>query len=518
MHLGFSYVGLIYLLMLYIPNIIWTKNQPEGYEDVVGNENKILLVFERVGEVLATVVALFFSDFNIRINAWSIWLIISFACMVIYEIYWIRYFKGEKTLETFYGSFLGIPVPGASLPVVAFFLLGIYGSNILMIVTSVILGIGHIGIHLAHAKEAGIVRKKSNIFVRILKLLVIIVLVLNFVLISFVIAARNVRYVPHYANLPKGVEEETYINLCGQDQYVQMMGRDVSNPVIICLHGGPASPDSYDVYAYADKLSDAFTFVCWDQRGCGKTYVKNQAIDPGGDTVSFEQALEDLDALVDYVRDRFAQDKVIILGHSYGTILGSTYVTNHPDKVSAYIAVAQVTDIEDNLIYGYNDALEKAKESGEDVKPLTDAYDAFKKDKNLETYSALNIAVNAYHPVAVADNVLALSLFSPYFDMKEMDWFMLQMTEMDKAYSINSKLLDKIFTFDAYSEKTDYEVPVYFVCGTDDWVCPQTMIEEYINTINAPKKDMLLLQGCGHNCQYSLPDEFAEFIRNIKRF
>ena len=73
--------------------------------------------------------------------------------MILYEIYWIRYFKSEKTMQDMYSSILGIPVAGATLPVIAFFLLGIYGKNIPLIVSVIILGIGHIGIHLEHKKE-----------------------------------------------------------------------------------------------------------------------------------------------------------------------------------------------------------------------------------------------------------------------------------------------------------------------------------------------------------------------------
>lgn len=73
--------------------------------------------------------------------------------MILYEIYWVRYFKSEKTMVDFYRSLLGIPVAGASLPVAAFLLLGVYGRNIFMIISAVILGIGHIGIHLQHRKE-----------------------------------------------------------------------------------------------------------------------------------------------------------------------------------------------------------------------------------------------------------------------------------------------------------------------------------------------------------------------------
>ncbi len=151
--MGFSYVGLVFLIMLFVPNLFWTKNKPLDYEKYAANENRLLLILERSGEVLVTCLALIFSDFNVRLSVWSLWLAAAFLLMVLYEVYWIRYFRSEKTMADFYSSLLGIPVAGASLPVSAFLLLGIYGKNPIMLVSVVILGIGHIGIHLNHKKE-----------------------------------------------------------------------------------------------------------------------------------------------------------------------------------------------------------------------------------------------------------------------------------------------------------------------------------------------------------------------------
>lgn len=149
---GFSYVGLIFLLMLTVPNLIWTRHQPKGYD--YRNENKVLLIFERVGQVCVTCTALVFSDFNIHDwSAWSFWQIAAVVLMVMYECWWIRYFESEKTLKDFYSSFCGVPVAGATLPVIAFFFMGLYGKVIWLIVSVVILGIGHIGIHLQHLRE-----------------------------------------------------------------------------------------------------------------------------------------------------------------------------------------------------------------------------------------------------------------------------------------------------------------------------------------------------------------------------
>ena len=153
-HFGFSYIGFIFLLMLMIPNIIWNKNQPKDYEKYVKNENKVLLTFERIGEMLVTCISLIFNDFNInKISNWTIILLIAFILMILYEIYWIRYFKSNRTMKDMYSSLLGIPVAGATLPIFAFLLLGIYGKNVFLIIATIILGIGHIGIHLNHRKE-----------------------------------------------------------------------------------------------------------------------------------------------------------------------------------------------------------------------------------------------------------------------------------------------------------------------------------------------------------------------------
>ncbi len=156
MHFGFSYVGFIFLALLFIPNLFWVKNKPKGYDKYVKNESKILSVLENIGQVLVTCIVLIFKDFNIAVGSRRIpWLIASALFMVLYEVYWIRYFRSEKTMRDFYSSLLGIPVAGATFPVISFTLLGIYGKNVPLLVAVVLLGIGHIGIHWNHKKEIG---------------------------------------------------------------------------------------------------------------------------------------------------------------------------------------------------------------------------------------------------------------------------------------------------------------------------------------------------------------------------
>jgi hypothetical protein len=150
---GFSYIGLIWLLLLFVPNLLWAKKRPDGYDELAKSENKVLLVFERVGQAAVVCSALVFSDYNpTAFSGWTAWLIASAILMLLYEAAWVRYFI-SPTLKTFYGRLLFIPVPLASLPVLAFLLLGLYGKVLILIASAVILGVGHIGIHGQHIRR-----------------------------------------------------------------------------------------------------------------------------------------------------------------------------------------------------------------------------------------------------------------------------------------------------------------------------------------------------------------------------
>ena len=148
---GFSYMGVIFLALLLIPNLAWAKSQPKGYDP--SGESRLLLVLERAGEVLVTCLLLVTADLNLRLwSPWSFWLLLSGVFMALYEGFWLRYFRGGHTLEDFYGSFCGVPVAGATLPVLAAACLGAYGRSAWLLLAAVVLGIGHIGIHLEHRK------------------------------------------------------------------------------------------------------------------------------------------------------------------------------------------------------------------------------------------------------------------------------------------------------------------------------------------------------------------------------
>lgn len=145
----FSFVGLIYILLLMIPNMIWTKYQPLGYQS--NYENKILVIFERIGQVLVTTISIFFLDISFDLK--NIYFDLSILFMIMYEICWIRYFMSERTMNDFYQTLLFIPVPLAILPILAFLCISLMSMNMVLMIAVSILAIGHIGIHLQHKRE-----------------------------------------------------------------------------------------------------------------------------------------------------------------------------------------------------------------------------------------------------------------------------------------------------------------------------------------------------------------------------
>ena len=113
----------------------------------------MLRTLERVGQVLTVAAAVLFANTNLRPwTPWSWWLVAAAVLMTAYEVGWIRYFTSSRTMWDFYRSLLGVPVPLATLPVTAFLLLGVYGHLLPLIAATVVLGIGHIGIHLQHKR------------------------------------------------------------------------------------------------------------------------------------------------------------------------------------------------------------------------------------------------------------------------------------------------------------------------------------------------------------------------------
>ena len=348
----------------------------------------------------------------------------------------------------------------------------------------------------------------------ILKWSGITVLTLLVAAILFVCITRGVTYFFNHIDAPNSVDEGIYVTLGGQEQYLLIRGENVENPVMIWLHGGPSSPDAFANYTFQKHLVDEYTVVNWDQRGCGRTYYRNNDVDPNNETASFEQAQADLDELVNYLTDRFDTDKVILVGHSYGTMLGSKYTLEHPDKVAAYIGIGQFVDV-DSDIYSYEDALVIAKSKGDDTTALEAAYDKYSKDVTLVNMMNLRGLVSKYHPVPNEANTIWLGIASPYMGFDDLRWFLKQMGDFEEYVKLNQQLFNYIMFADVRDYGMEYQVPVGFISGSEDWITPVRYSEDYYNAVSAPKKDIALIDGCGHSPHYDSPEEFFDELKGM---
>ena len=540
MHFGFSYIGLLLLIMLFVPNIHWAKNKPERYDEFSGNENKILVFLERVGEVLVSTLILIFKECNIRLHSiWIVWLILAFVLMILYEFYWLRYFKSKKTMADQYSSFAGFPVAGASLPVIAVIFLGIYAYNIFIIVAGIILGIGHIGIHLAHRKEAleivegegaalgeasdgegdtlaetskkakntKKINKKHGRVGRIIRRILMVPVYIIIAIVIVCVTIRNYNFFNNYIDTKKGIDEEIFVEINGQEQFITIRGRDKNAPVIVYLHGGPGSPDSMMAYTFTNELIDEYTVVCWDQRGCGRTYIRNN--DKDNATVSFEQAEDDLDKLVDYLSERFGQEKIIVMGHSYGSVLGSRYAYDHPEKVKAFIGIGQFVNFASSAKCEYEDALAKAQAAGDDTSALTAAYEKFVKEYTVPASSEMSDLAAPYHQAPRQRSTILAGLVSPTLCTDDFLWLTKQLS-FESFMKYNGTLMDYLMSVDLRESQKSYEVPVFFISGGCDWNCAWNDMEDYAKSAGV-KYD--IIEGCGHYVHNDAPKEFAEIVK-----
>lgn len=153
MQLGFSIVGSAFLLALFIPNIRWAKRQPAGYEELQKRESRVLLVLERVGQVLTTCTPLISVCPEGASFPWALVLVAAALLMILYEIVRVRYFRDGERLDGMHQPLGPVPVPIASLLIAAFVLLGIWHKSPLAAISAIILAVGQIGIHLGHLHE-----------------------------------------------------------------------------------------------------------------------------------------------------------------------------------------------------------------------------------------------------------------------------------------------------------------------------------------------------------------------------
>ncbi|MED1567782.1 alpha/beta hydrolase [Bacillus paramycoides] len=119
---------------------------------------------------------------------------------------------------------------------------------------------------------------------------------------------------------------EEYVPINDANQYLFHSGKKYDNPVLLYLHVGPGSVESLFAHAFQDRLEEIFTIVHWDQRGAGKTFIKNRDKYP-----TIDSMVKDLYEIIQYLKRKYNKEKIVLLGRSWGTVLGSVFVKQYPE-------------------------------------------------------------------------------------------------------------------------------------------------------------------------------------------
>jgi pimeloyl-ACP methyl ester carboxylesterase len=311
--------------------------------------------------------------------------------------------------------------------------------------------------------------------------------------------------------LPGSIAEVRYVNLGGLDQWVMIRGESLANPPLILLHGGPGFSETHFFRRFNTPLEKAFTVVYWDQRGSGKSF--NKEIPPSSMTV--DQFIADLDALVEMVLSRLGGKKVAIFGHSWGSALGPLYACRFPEKVAAYVGSGQLGDWSAAESASYTYALAEARRRG--------------NSKALK--ELLAIGSPPYPAGSLWTERTWLQRFEGQLTSRAL-WNMARGFLRQPEFSIFDLLnlmrgfRSSSFTMWAEVSKLNLidvapklQMPVFFFLGrSDHWVPPETSLA-YFDVLTAPLKKLVWFEESGHEPFVDEPSRFnaamVELVRPV---
>jgi len=304
----------------------------------------------------------------------------------------------------------------------------------------------------------------------------------------------------------RGVEESTTIEIGGIMQAISIRGRDTRNPVLLVLHGGPGSPEMPHAFTFQSPWEDYFTVVEWDQRGAGKTYAAN---DPAGlsGTLTIARMSADAVELTNYLRSRFHKQRVFLLGHSWGSILGATVAQEHPELLYAYIGVGQEVNVQRGEELGFKATLAAAQadhneEALHDLAALA-PYPGDKikfervalERKWLEYYGGLAWRRHGFNWVA---NTWELS---PDYTETELD--ALSKGSMFSA----TQLLPQLAAFNL-DHVTSFRCPIFIFTGRHDLSVSHELAAQWYAKLHAPQKELVWFENSAHLPMLEEPGRF----------
>ena len=326
---------------------------------------------------------------------------------------------------------------------------------------------------------------------------------------------------------PKGVEELKSIKIGGVDQWVHIRGRNRNNPILLFLHGGPGFSMIGLMDAIQRPWEDYFTVVQWDQRQTGKSYY---SADDENNPLTIDQFIEDTEEVILYLRQYFNQEKLFLLGHSWGSAIGMHMAKNHPDWLHAYIGLGQVVNWIDGEGILYNRLLGHAKEQNESelvimleaIIPSLGAEFPVREKSFSENCDSVREALSRLagealmHHFSFDDALKMLSfdqLISPHRTLTDVTNSLVG----DKAaiFRPPNRFTQEFMDIDLPTEiGSSFELPIFFFTGDHDWQTPKVLSDQWFEQIKAPHKELISFNESSHVVINEEPGKFLMALVN----
>lgn len=307
--------------------------------------------------------------------------------------------------------------------------------------------------------------------------------------------------------LPDSVAELITVPVGGRDQALMIRGRNAHNPVLLYLAGGPGGTDLGAMRADV-TLEQEFVVATWEQRGAGKSYA---ALDPV-ETMTLEQMMADTVEVTNYLRERFDQEKIYLVGNSWGTTLGVLVAQQHPELFHAYVGTGQMVSQRETDILFYEDTLAWAEKNGRDALVRQLHQNGPPPYQDVRDYEPAISHEHDWNPY-------------PYLDVsKEMpsNLFVPENSLMDRINGLRafldtfSVLYPRLQHIDFRHDVLTLEVPVYIVTGKYEARGRAVLSEEWFDMLQAPSKEMIILDRSGHRPLFEEPAAFAALMNEIR--
>ena len=300
--------------------------------------------------------------------------------------------------------------------------------------------------------------------------------------------------------VPGSIATMEMIELGGVRQSIWIRGRDVKAPALILLHGGPGTSESALFRQYDGALEDHFLVVYWEQRGAGRSYHA----DLPRSSMTIDRMVRDLDELVDSVRSRFGKDRVALLGHSWGTILGTLYAHRHPEKISVYVGVAQIANFSEGERASLAWALREAESRG-DTRALEALRALAPAPRSVDDELALGRWVErlgGYMRGGLSTGKLIWTA------LRSDEAGIMDLIRFGRGNRFSLEALRPQYSRLDLTRFLRFEVPVIFMLGRHDWHVPAVLAAEYFAGIEAPDKRLVWFENSAHNPPFEEPDAF----------